>query len=115
MRVQLKGVAHIRKKLADGKVRHYWYAWRGGPRLEGSPGTAEFIASYNTAIAARKRPLNNDLSFVLDAYQDSEAFRCLASKTKKDYVRILASIRNKFGDCPIKLLDDRRVRGDFLE
>ena len=83
MRVQLKGVCHIRKKLADGQVRDYWYAWRGGPRLEGSPGTAEFIISYNDAIATRKRPLNNDLNFLLDAYQDSEAFRRLALKTKK--------------------------------
>ena len=115
MRVQLKGVAHIRKKLADGQVRDYWYAWRGGPRLEGTPGTAEFIISYNAAITARKRPFNNDLSFLLDAYQDAEAFRCLAPKTKRDYARILTSIRKKFGDCPIKVLGDRRVRGDFLE
>jgi hypothetical protein len=114
VRVQLKGVCHIRKKLADGQVRDYWYAWRGGPRLEGSPGTVEFIISYNAAVATRKRPLNNDLSFLLDAYQDSEAFRRLAPKTKRDYVRILTSIGNKFGDCPIKLLDDRRVRGEFL-
>jgi integrase len=101
-----------RKKLADGTVRNYWYAWRGGPRLEGSPGTAEFVASYNTAVAARQRPNNSLLSSVLDAYQDAEAFRCLASKTKKDYKRILHLIGEKFGDCPIKLLEDRRVRGE---
>ena len=114
VRIQLKGVAQTRKKLADGTVRNYWYAWRGGPRLEGNPGSAEFVASYNTAVAA-KRPTNNLLSSVLDAYQDAEAFRCLASKTKKDYKRILNLISGKFGDCPIKLLEDRRVRGDFLE
>jgi integrase len=96
-------------------VRDYWYAWRGGPRLEGHPGAPEFIASYNVAVTERKGLSNKDLSSLLDAYQDSEAFRCLAPKSKKDYSRILASIREKFGDCPIKLLDDRRVRGDFLE
>jgi integrase len=73
MRVQLKGVLHVRKKLADGEVRDYWYAWRGGPRLEGHPGASEFIASYNVAVASRKRPSNKDLSSLLDAYQDSEA------------------------------------------
>jgi hypothetical protein len=26
MRVQLKGVFHVRKKMADGEVRDYWYA-----------------------------------------------------------------------------------------
>jgi hypothetical protein len=114
MRVQLKGICHVRKKLASGEVREYWYSWRGGPRLEGRPGSAEFIASYNAAIA-RSKPSSNDLAFLLDAYQDSEGFRCLASKTKKDYNKILTSIRKKFGDCPIKLLDYRKVRGDFLE
>jgi integrase len=114
MRVQLKGVLHVRKKLADGEVRDYWYAWRGGPRLEGHPGAPEFIASYNAAVASRKRPSNKDLSSLLDAYQDSEAYCCLSPKSKKDYSRILASIRERFGDCPIGLLDDRRVRGDFL-
>ena len=86
MRVQLKGVCHIRKKLADGQVRHYWYAWRGGPRLEGHPGAPEFIASYTAAVASRKRPSNKDL---IDAYQDSEAYCCLSPKSKKDYSRIL--------------------------
>jgi hypothetical protein len=28
MRVQLKGVFHVRKKLADEEVLDYWYAWR---------------------------------------------------------------------------------------
>ena len=115
VRIQLKGVAQTRKKLADGTVRNYWYAWRGGPRLEGNPGSPEFVASYNAAVAARQRPANNLLSSVLDAYLDAEAFHRLASKTKKDYKRILNLISEKFGDCPIKLLEDRRVRGDFLE
>ena len=115
VRIHLKGIAQTRKKLADGTVRNYWYAWRGGPRLDGNPGSPEFVASYNTAVAARLRPSNNILSSILDAYQDAEAFHHLASKTQKDYKRILALICEKFGDCPIKVLADRRVRGDFLE
>jgi integrase len=114
MRVQLKGVSHVRKKLANGEERDYWYAWRGGPRLDGHPGAPEFIASYNAAVASRKRPSKESLSTLLDAYQDSEEYCCLSPKSKKDYSRIIASIRETFGDCPIGLLDDRRLRGDFL-
>lgn len=53
MRVKLKGIASATKKLADGRKVKYYYAWRGGPKLQGQPGSPEFIASYNAAIAAR--------------------------------------------------------------
>ena len=39
VRVRLKGLNSIRKKLADGSTVTYWYAWKGGPRLTGSPGS----------------------------------------------------------------------------
>ena len=56
MRVRLKGLNSIRKKLADGTRRTYWYAWKGGPPLRGEPGTPEFIHSYNVAIARKVVP-----------------------------------------------------------
>jgi hypothetical protein len=31
MRVRLKGIHPNYKKLADGSIKHYVYAWRGGP------------------------------------------------------------------------------------
>jgi hypothetical protein len=49
MRVLLKGINSKRAKLADGSVRTYWYAWKGGPALRGEPGSPEFHASYNEA------------------------------------------------------------------
>ena len=50
MRVHLKGIHILRMKLASGATAHYHYAWRGGPRLVGEPGSPEFIASYYAAI-----------------------------------------------------------------
>jgi hypothetical protein len=38
---------------ADGTEKQYFYAWRGGPLLPGKPGTSEFVAAYNAAVAAR--------------------------------------------------------------
>ena len=45
MRLRLKGINSITKRLANGSVRTYWYAWKGGPPLRGAPGTPEFVAS----------------------------------------------------------------------
>jgi hypothetical protein len=56
MRIRLKGINSHTAKLADGTTKTYWYAWKGGPRLNGEPGTPEFIASYNEAAAQRIKP-----------------------------------------------------------
>jgi len=50
-RIDLKGIAKV-----TAKGRTYWYAWRGGPRLPGEPGSLEFMAAYNRAIEKRRIP-----------------------------------------------------------
>lgn len=42
--VQLKHIHVVRSKLRDGWTE-YHYAWRGGPRLKGEPGSPEYVAS----------------------------------------------------------------------
>jgi hypothetical protein len=56
VRIRLKGVNCATKVLADGRRVTYWYAWRGGPQLRGEPGTPEFVASYNEAVARKVLP-----------------------------------------------------------
>jgi hypothetical protein len=51
MKVELRGIARVKSK-----GRTYYYAWRGGPRLRGEPGSPEFHASYNEAIESRRTP-----------------------------------------------------------
>ena len=115
MRVDLKGVHSSIKRLADGQIRTYWYAWRNGPRITGTPGTPEFFQSYQEAVAARRKPSKCVLRDLLDLYQDSDAFRSLKPKSIKDYRRHITSITREFGDCPFKVLSDPRFRGDALQ
>ena len=49
MRIRLKGINSVTKKLADGTVKTFYYAWKSGPALRGEPGSLEFVASYNEA------------------------------------------------------------------
>lgn len=114
MRVRLKGINSKTKALADGTKRTYWYAWKGGPRIEGQPGTPEFMASYNTAVSAKAQPAQGVILSITQGYQASDAFRSRSDITRKDYIRHIKAIEAEFGDFPLGALTDRRTRGEFM-
>ena len=114
MRVRLKGVNRVSKRLADGSTVVYFYAWKGGPRLDGKPGSPEFIASYNAAVDTRKAQPSDTLVTILDSFEPSSDFLSLAERSRADYKKHLRAIAAEFGDFPLKGLHDRRTRGEFL-
>jgi integrase len=113
MRIRLKGLNCNRKRLADGSFRTYWYAWKGGPPLRGEPGTPEFIASYNEAIARKVTPPTGKLLSVLQDYQQADEFLSLAPRSRIDYVRMLKIIERDFKAFPLSAMTDNRTRGIF--
>ena len=114
MRVRLRGINSVTKRLAGGSTTTYWYAWKGGPRLSGEPGTPEFIACYNEAIASKVRPPQGVLFSLTHGYQASADFGNLANRTRIDYVKKIKLISSKFGNFPLSALTDRRTRGVFM-
>ena len=114
MRVRLKGINSKRKRLADGSYKTYWYAWKGGPAVRGQPGTPEFMASYNDAVATKIAPPTGVLLSLLQGYQASGDFRERADRTRQDYVRQIKIIEAEFADFPLSALSDRRTRGVFM-
>jgi len=114
MRVKLKGLATTRKKLADGSVRRYYYAWRGGPQITERYGTPEFVDAFNRAVTARIEAPQDILRTLLDAFLDSSDFDALADPTKYDYRRHVKIIDAAFGTFPVAALSDPRTRGEFL-
>ncbi len=115
MRIKLKGLFWAPAKLADGSRKIYWYAWRGGPRLRGEPGSPEFLASYNEAVATKIAAPEGRLLRLLQEYQRSQNFLGLGERTRSDYIEQIKKIEVKFGDMPIKALTDRRARGVFMD
>jgi integrase len=114
MRVRLKGLNKSVKRLADGRRVTYWYAWRGGPLLRGEPGTPEFVASYNEAIAKKVTPPRGTLLGLLHEYQAAADFLSLADRTRKDYIAQIKIIEAEFSDFPLSALSDRQSRGVFM-
>jgi integrase len=113
MRVRLRGLNSVSKRLVDGTQRTYFYAWKGGPAVRGEPGTPEFIASYNEAVARKVVPPSGKLLSVLQGYQASEDFTGLAPRSRSDYVGKIKLIEKEFGDFPLSALTDYRTRGIF--
>src|SRR4029077_9894012 len=96
MRVHLKGVASATKRLADGRKATYYYAWRGGPKLDGEPGSADFIASYNAAVAARRQRPAGTVGHLVSVYKTSQDFERLSKRSKEDYLQHIGRIEVRF-------------------
>ncbi|MFI0848543.1 tyrosine-type recombinase/integrase [Mesorhizobium sp. IMUNJ 23232] len=96
MKIELHGLHKVRSK---GKI--YYYAWRGGPRLRGDPGTPEFIASYNEAVASRATPDKSRFKSLVTLYQASDDYKKLADSTKRNWGRWLDRIAEHFGELSI--------------
>jgi integrase len=115
MRVRLRGINRATKRLADGTIKVFWYAWRGGPRLPGQPGDPEFIAAYQAAIVKKTTTAPGILQAVLTKYQQSSSFTELRPRTREGYAFHIARIEREFGDFPLGALSDPRTRDVFLQ
>lgn len=106
--VDLKGVHTVTSK---GRVYHY--AWRGGPRLEGEPGSAEYLESLLAARAPAARADKTRLSGWVDLYMASPEWAELAPLTRKVWDPWLARIRGHFGGLRIRQFDRAAIRVDI--
>ncbi|WP_313613572.1 site-specific integrase [Agrobacterium sp.] len=93
--VELKGIHTVKAKGIT-----YYYAWRGGPRLNGEPGTPAFMASYNEAVANRTEPENGRFRSIITNYK-ATAFKKVADSTKRVWTPWIDKISIHFGDLSI--------------
>lgn len=115
----IKGLHKATARVADGSRRTYWYAWKGGPRLEGEPGTPAFEASYRRAIRSRKQLRGDTLAALVAAYRASPEFENRAASTLREWSRYLDMIQTDNGplaiaSLPVAGLGDPRVRQHLL-
>jgi hypothetical protein len=73
----------------------------------------EFTHSYNEACARKIAPPTGKLLHVLQQYQASDGFLCLADETRRGYVKLIVRIEHEFADFPLAALTDKRTRGIF--
>jgi len=100
VKVDLAGVAKV-----TAKGRTYYYAWRGGPRLRGEPGTPEFVASYSDAHEARRTPNPDRFRALVVSYKASGDYQGLAASTVRNWAPWLDRIAEYFGELRIAQFD----------
>ena len=91
VKVELKGIAKVRAK---GQI--YYYAWRGGPRLRGEPGSPEFMDSYNQAIEDRRTPDKARFRFIVTDYKASGEYKKLAESDARPMGQVARPHRRLF-------------------
>lgn len=117
--VKLEGVHYSTKKVraADGKIKvyTYYFAWRGGPKLKGKPGSPEFIESYHDAHKTKRTLPRENINYLIELYTQSPKFNELRGKSRKEYLTYLEKIKDEFGKMPYSVLADQRTRRDFAQ
>lgn len=117
MQIRRAGVHTVRKKLADGSVKTYSYAWRGGPAIAAAPGTKEFAREYLRLTKDRDEKLaaeRRTLKWLFREYRKSPAFTGLRAVTRSDYERHILEIETEFHDLPLSAISETGMRSEFL-
>jgi integrase len=112
MRMQIRGIHTTYKRLASGEVKKYYYAWKGGPRIDAKPGTAEFVRLYGAA-SERSPEDCETLRSLIDYFKNSDEYKSGSRHTRRSYDRYLTLIDARFGTMPIGAVEDKRARGEF--
>lgn len=100
VKVDLKGIFKVR-----AKGRTYYYAWRGGPRLRGEPGSPEFIGSYQDAYADRHTHDDGRFRALVTLYKAGPAYKALSESTRRNWAPWLDRLSDYFGDLRVAQFD----------
>lgn len=116
MEIDLVGVHRVNKKLANGQIATYYYAWRGGPRIHAKPNSKAFIAEYFKLTRDREdTPYQGKLSAIIKDYVKSPAYQTLKDSTKEGYDIAIRGIEAEFFDLPANKISSHGMRSTFLQ
>jgi integrase len=114
--VRLKHVHRFRDR--HGVTRHYLrMPGCKGVALPGAPGSPEFMAAYQRAIASAEKPaagsgktIPGSLDALAVSLYAADLFQSLAPATQATYRRLIESIRAEHGTKPVRLLHQAGVQ-----
>jgi len=110
VRVDLKGWFTTYKMLKDGTRRAYFYHRATTMRLQGEPGSPEFITNFAAAEKSLKaRHRGDTFNDLIRDYTTSDEFKkLLAAASQREYKRMLTKQSPSSAQCRGKPLRNRR-------
>ena len=114
VRARLKGINTVKKRLSSGSTAIYYYHRATGRPLSGKPGSPSFLSDYAAAEITTPSRHRGTFNGLVRDYTLSPEFAKRAESTKKEYRRMLTKAEVQFGAMPLAVLEDPRVRQDFM-
>jgi integrase len=116
-KLKLPGVHRVSKRLADGSLAEYHYAWRGGPRIWDKSsafkvGSVDYLAAYQDTVRFRQ-DVKGSFQEIIEKFLASRDFNDLGDRTKKDHLKNIAKnggIEERFGSAPIVAFESKKIR-----
>jgi integrase len=106
----------IKKRLADGSTRVYYYHRLTGERLPDNPSSPEFLAAVTIANKRTMNRLEGTVAGLIKAYENSPDHLLLKASTRSVSKYLFRVIDREYGDLPLDALSDRSaVRSDMLK
>lgn len=115
MQVRLRGIHTVKRRLANGTLSVHFYHRASRTKLEGKPGSAEFMASFAIADKIRIDRLGDTFAGLVRKFEESSDFAKTADSTRREYRRKFRVIDVAWGTCPAAALTEREFRRDVLE
>lgn len=133
MQLRVTGMWTATKRLADGSVSYYAYAFKGGPliakgkgaskddaradleRILSLPETMAKFAAAKDVQVIRPAPSVNYIDGLVTAFLKSPEFHRLKPVTQRDYRSYLETFRKEFGDWRTALFEDPRIAQDMAD
>lgn len=105
----MKGVHIVTKKLATGERRTYFYAWRGGPRIEADPDDDEaFMLEFLRHTRRREAPTEVvTVADLIKKYLAASDFTGLKPKTQTEYEAAIDRIEAEFFEMELAALEQK--------
>lgn len=117
MQVKLMGLHKVRAKLATGERVTYFYAWRGGPRINVDPANKRaFAAEFFRLTRGRDDGKSRGrLADLIRLYRQSPAFTGRKESTQAGYEAMIDIIEAEYFDLPLDAIGQPGARAMFLE
>lgn len=111
----LKGLHHVKRRLADGSVKHHYYAWRGGPKITAKPGTEAFNTEFFRLRAERDRVDIETLERLIEHFTGPEDkrnpdFLALAETTQADHLYAFKLVKHEWPRLPISITQQKGMK-----
>lgn len=117
MELKLVGIHRVKKKLASGERRAYYYAWRGGPRIDVDPADAKAFAAEFIRLTRDRQdaPYKGCMAEFVRDYMASPYFQNRKASTQEGYEYAIREIEAEFYDMTAEQVSAKGSRRIFLQ